>query len=227
MTTLYKLTNARSQTYGDCAWGPGIEHTASGEGDLCSSGWLHATTDPLLAVLFDPMQGKYLHKSGARLWEAEGEVGKTDRGLKVGCTRLRTVRELPVPKITTEQRVRFAILCAREVYHDPSWLAWAEGWLSGADRSESAARSAQSAAAGEAQSAWSAWSAESAARAAQSAARAARAAQSAARAAQSAARAAESAAAWSAWSAAESKQLDLAALAHEACGVTTGEASRG
>ena len=84
---LYKLTDAQAQTHGDTQWGDNVEHTAPGTGPLCSAGWIHAYTDPLLAVLLNPIHAKF---SSPRLWEADGDVGATDHGLKVGCTRLRT-----------------------------------------------------------------------------------------------------------------------------------------
>ena len=150
---LYKLTDADGKTYGDTAWGVAVEHTAPGTGALCTDGWIHCYTDPLLAVLLNPIHGHFV---SPRLWEAEGDVGKTDHGLKVGCTRLRTVRELPVPVVTTEQRIRFGILCAKAVYHETAWSEWATGWLSGADRSRSAASAASAAAAASSASSWSA-----------------------------------------------------------------------
>ena len=133
---LYKLTDRNGCTYGGCLWGEGIEHTASGEGGLCGPGWLHAYTHPLLAVVFNPIYG---HIEDPLLWEAEGDVGATDHGLKVGCTRLRTVQQIPLPEVTPEQRVRFAILCARSVCNNAAWLAWANAWLDGTDRSEESA----------------------------------------------------------------------------------------
>jgi hypothetical protein len=137
MTTLYKLTDENSRTYNDTQWGPGIEHTASGRGGLCAPGWLHAYTDPLLAVLLNPIHSDFLDP---QLWEANGDVGKTENGLKVGCTKLRTTRQLDVPRITTEHRVRFAILCAKQVYHAENFVTWADAWLNGADRSVNAAQ---------------------------------------------------------------------------------------
>ena len=154
---LYKLTDEHAQTYGGCQWGENVTHTASGEGELCGPGWIHAYTDPLLAVLLNPIHADFMNP---RLWECEGEVGKTDHGLKVGCTRLTTVREVAAPAVTTEQRVRFAILCAMEVCRDVEFVRWAETWLSNADRT--AAR----AAAAEAEAAWAAAWAARAARAA-------------------------------------------------------------
>jgi hypothetical protein len=143
MTLLYKLTRADHTTHGGCQWGEGTEHTAMGVGKLCTSGWLHAYTSPLLAVLLDPIHGNF--GAAAVLWEAEGDVGKTDHGLKVGCTWLRTSRIIPMPKVTTTQRVAFGILTSRENIAEPVWLAWAERWLSGQDRSEVAAYRARAA----------------------------------------------------------------------------------
>lgn len=133
---LYKLTDENAMTRNNTQWGPGVTHNGTGEGDLCGPGWIHAYTDPLLAVLFNPIHADF---KNPRLWEAEGDVGKTDHGFKVGCRSLTTIREISVPEITTEQRVRFAILCARQVCDDPTWMRWVDRWLSGEDRSEAAA----------------------------------------------------------------------------------------
>jgi len=160
---LYKLTNEKDQTYGKTQWGENIEHTTDGSGNLCGPGWLHAYTDPLLAILLSPIHTNF---NDPHLWEAEGDVGKTDHGLKVGCTRLRTVRRIKLPKITVEQRVRFAILCAWESCQNSQWRHWATNWLLGKDRTPAAAWAAAQAAA-----AWTAEAAEVAARAAEVAAR--------------------------------------------------------
>ncbi len=119
-----------------------------------------------------------------QLWEAEadGEF-RDDKGLKGGCTKLTTLRQIPMPTLTTTQRVRFAILCGLKVGADqvcPEWGTWANAWLKGDERSESAAEAAEAA--------WSAArAAEAAALAAWSAAEAARAAEAAARSAEAAA----------------------------------------
>ena len=159
MTTLYKLTDADGRTYGETQWGEGVTHTTDGEGELCGPGWLHAYTDPLLAVLLNPI---HANVTSPRLWECEGEVGQSDHGLKVGCTSLTTTREIPLPVVTTEQRVRFAILCAWEVCEDSAWRVWATGWLDGSDRSKAAAEAAAECTA----MAAAAWAAECAAMAA-------------------------------------------------------------
>ena len=154
MIKLYKLTDGDGQTRGGTQWGPGVSHSGTGEGELCGPGWIHAYEHPLVAVLMNPIHANF---QNPRLWEAEGEVGLRDGQIKCGCKTLTTIREIPLPSITTEMRVRFAILCAKGVCACPSWNAWADRWLSGEDRSEDASEAASKAAwAVQAAAAWAA-----------------------------------------------------------------------
>jgi len=234
---LYKLTDEHDQTYNQTQWGENVTHTVNGEGELCGPGWIHAYTDPLLAVLLNPIHANFVNP---HLWEAEGEIGKTDHGLKVGGTKVTTLTRMALPVIMMEQRVRFAILCAKHVCGDTAWNRWADDWLSGKDRAADAAWAAADAATRAAEAAadvttwaatWTAtWAADAAMWAAQTAAQAAQAAQTAADAAMwavwSAAQAAQAAqtAAWAAWAAADAAgaaataeaDIDLIAIAHEA-----------
>ena len=142
MTILYKLTNEKYQTYGATQWGPGITHRVSGDGDLCGPGWIHAYTHPLLAVLLNPIHAGF---GNPILWLGDGDVGKMDYGLKVGCTRFTTIKVVSLPQIFVEQKVCFGILCALVVCFDPAFVDWANKWLTGEDRSEAAARAAEAA----------------------------------------------------------------------------------
>ena len=143
MTKLYKLTDENWETHGHTKWGPGVTHgPTSGEGGLCGSGWLHAYTSPELALLLNPIHANFRNPV---LWEAEGEIEKSDSGLKVGVRTLTTIRILDQPEITIEHLVRFAILCALEICTKPGFAAWANAWLSGADRSAYAAYTAYAA----------------------------------------------------------------------------------
>ena len=220
---LYKLTNEKDWTHGDCQWGENITHETSGEGNLCGPGYTHWYTDPLLAILLNPIHGDF-DLASAHLWEGEGEVVQNDHGLKVGCAKATTLRRIELPHITPTQKVRFAILCAKVVVTDPEWNRWADNWLSGKDRmaqeaawaAEVAARAAEAAeaawAARAAEAVWAAraaWAAEVAAWAAQEAAEAAWAAQEAG---EVSARAAEAARA----AASTDSPLDLICLAHRA-----------
>jgi len=176
---LYKLTDEHDQTYGGCQWGPGVTVETSGKGGLCGPGFTHWYTHPLLAALLNPVHGRF-NLDTAHLWEGEGEPVKTDYGLKVGCTKATTLRRVDLPKATTAQRVRFGILCAMAVYTSVEWRAWAEGWLSGADRSKEAAWAEAARAAAAAWAAWAAAAKEAKEAAAWAAAGAARAAEAAA-----------------------------------------------
>src|SRR3990167_7152020 len=127
---LYKLTDANMQTCGGFQWKLGVETPElSGVGELCTSGWYHAYTDILLALFFDPIHGQF--GESARLFEFGGVVGKEDYGLKVGTRTGRLLREIVKPIITLTQRRAFGILCARAVYTETKWLAWANDWLTG------------------------------------------------------------------------------------------------
>ena len=55
-----------------------------------------------------------------------------------------TVREIPMPVLTTEQRVEIAIQCAlydckKRYFTSDNFIRWAERWLDGTDRSAAAA----------------------------------------------------------------------------------------
>ena len=230
MIKLYKLTDRDGQTRNGTQWGHGVSHSGTGEGELCGPGWIHAYEHPLIAVLVNPIHANI---QNPRLWEAEGEVGLRDGQIKCGCKTLTTIREIPLPSITTEMRVRFAILCAREALTAAdaackAWNAWADKWLSGEDRSAAAAAKAAAAAAkavydatGAARAAYdaAAWAAEAAEAAAASAYAAYRASWAAARSVQWAAKAAASAA-YRASLAAACCGMDLSAIAEKACAVS-------
>ena len=145
MTTLYKLTNLHSQTRSATQWGENVTHELPVRDayQLCSYQVLHAYVSPELAVLMDPIHAILL--PDAILWEVEGDVVLND-GTKVGCTRLTTLKQIPIPTITPEQRVTFAIKCALHAYKEPSWVAWAQAWLANTNRDAAAADAAYAAA---------------------------------------------------------------------------------
>lgn len=140
--TLYKLTDQNYRTLNGTQWGVGVSHTEPGNGKLCSEAYLHAYTTPLLAVLLNPIHADI---SNPVLWRALGTVEAND-GTKVGCTLLKTIKIIPLPTITLTQRLAFGILCARRVYKDKAFLAWARAWLNGKNRTAHAAYSAACAA---------------------------------------------------------------------------------
>ena len=142
----YKLTERDGTAYGGTPWGPGVRHEATGEGGLCSAGCIHCYDDRYLAALLNPIHGSF-HDPICWLFEPEGEIESDDLGLKFGPRAGTTVKRSPLPRYSTEQRVTFAILCAKAVYSDEDWNAWADAWLSGEDRTRDAASAAAAVAA--------------------------------------------------------------------------------
>ncbi len=136
---LYKLTDENDKTYNGTQWGEGVTHTADGNGELCSEHWIHAYEHPLLAVLHNPIHGGF--DNAMHMWECETTDEKPLREgyMKLGVRNLTTVRRMPVPEITIEQRIEYGIRCALVVYEAPAFVSWANDWLSGEDRSAYAA----------------------------------------------------------------------------------------
>ena len=154
----YKLTDEKNQTNDSTQWGEGITHKAIGKGnELCSPDVIHVYDHPLKAAMFNPIHANFVNP---RLWEVRVSKIVANDKRKVGVKSCTTVKEIPLPEITTEQRVKFAIYCALEVYHNKAYVKWANDWLTGKDRTRVAAEAAAEAAARVA------WAAEAAAEAA-------------------------------------------------------------
>lgn len=150
MTKLYKLTDKQGRTRAgednELTWPVGVAHKTAGTGTrLGTADVIHAYEHPLIAVLMNPVHAD-LNPNTMRLFVAEGEIVAREGQLKCGVHALKIVEEIPVPALTTEQRIKFAILCAKSVCKDAEWNAWADKWLSGEDRSARSARSAWAAA---------------------------------------------------------------------------------
>jgi hypothetical protein len=217
LRTLYKFTDSNLTTQNNTQWVLGEWKETNGiQQELCNSSWLHAYEDIYVAAF---MYLAHVNYSNPRFFKAEGDGAFLSDGTKCGVTKLRLVEEIPLPTITTKQSVKIAILCALEVYHEASFVTWANNWLSGKDRSENAAWAVARAAARAADAARAAAYADAAYNAARAAAWAASnaacadcvacyAAEAAARAAADTAYNATYAAAW----ALQSKSFDLSAI---------------
>lgn len=147
METVYKLTDKDNRTrpgmYNETFWGEGVTHTELGAKELCGPGWIHAYTSPILAVLLNRAHANFDEKT-MQLWGCQAEVGLR-RADKIGCTVLTTVKKIDFPVFTLIQKQAFAILVAKAVYREDSFQLWADGWLSGKDRSANAAYAAYAA----------------------------------------------------------------------------------
>ena len=137
---VYKLTDQNFKTFNDTIWGENVTHKTSGESVLCTDGWLHYYHHPILAILLNPIHANI---ENPILWKAKAE-GKhlDDHGLKGGCTKLTTIKQITIPIISPEQKIKFAILSTKKVCNHHQWNQWADNWLSGKDRSKKSAKNA-------------------------------------------------------------------------------------
>jgi len=140
----YKLTDKNHETTNHTKWGEGITHKATGRGkDLCSEAVIHCYDHPLKAAFFNCIHASF---DEPILWEGKAVRIVANDQTKIGCKQFTTERIIPLPQITTEQRVTIAILCAKEVYKDSGWNKWADSYLNNKDRSSRAAYAAADAA---------------------------------------------------------------------------------
>lgn len=144
-TRMFKLTNQNKCSFGGTQWAEGSTHHAPGEGELCTAGWIHVYDSALKAVFMNPIHAAF---ENPVLWECEvwGNTKADAANLKHGVQHCTTLRQVPLPGLTIEQRIEIAIRVTLCVYEDPAFQSWAESWLSGLDRTEAAAEAAAKAA---------------------------------------------------------------------------------
>jgi hypothetical protein len=141
---IYKLTDRAGYTRrgepGATMWEVGRRYGAhEGDGLSFERGFYDVYTDPLVGLFLNPI---HANVKNPQLWEGETpEIIIDQRGVKAVVRELVLVRELQVPEIAPEQRIRFAIFCAASVIPNRNriWHSWARDWLSGADRTEEVA----------------------------------------------------------------------------------------
>ena len=132
-----KLTDADGTTHGATRWDEGVRHSAApGKLELCTPTCIHFYEDELLAALMNPAHGNFKDPLAFR-FEPEGKV--VSDGTRSGCRAGTTMERVSIPIVSRNQRIRFAILCALEVYEERGFVEWANGWLSGKDRTTKSA----------------------------------------------------------------------------------------
>jgi hypothetical protein len=105
----------------------------------------------VLAAFLSPGHG--LAADYTRCFRAEAYGETVTDGAKIGARSMMLVEEVEYPQPTTEQRIYFAILCARaaarisKVGLPSRWRSWADRWIDGTDRSRDAADKASAVAA--------------------------------------------------------------------------------
>jgi hypothetical protein len=142
---LYKLTDSDDRTFGNTKWGENIIHRAAGQvvskddptkvmndkPSLCSSYWLHAYTNPVIAILVSPMHVDFVNPN---LWVCTGKPKIMDADGKVGCTKLTTHYRMVCPIVSETTRICWAMRCLSKVYKEDAFNLWANNWVSGYER---------------------------------------------------------------------------------------------
>ena len=143
MPIRYKLTDNDMRTNG-FQWELNKDYEIKSKGgELCTSAYFHFYLHPLLAVLHNP---NHANIGNPRIFKAEvGGESLTDGQMKEGWKKAKLIKEIPLPKITVEQKIKYGIYCALEVYKDESFVNWANNWLSGKDRTVDSAHAAYAA----------------------------------------------------------------------------------
>ena len=118
--------------------GTGVTHSASeADGPLCSKSWIHYYRHPLLAAFMNSVHGGFKQPI---IWSVKVEGATKHAGqLKSGAKSVTTLQKIDLPLITAEQRVEIAVRCALLQYKEPTFVSWAEDWISGKARSAWAA----------------------------------------------------------------------------------------
>ena len=166
MAYAYKLLSQKMTSRNNTKWeiGKAIEISKEFSGnELCSNQLLHCYASPEIAVFMNPAHANI---SEPRLFRIRCSKILADDGTKQGCKKQTLLKELPLPEISVEQRIKIAILCATEVYKEPNFLVWEENWNTGKDRTATSAKAADSAASDSAAADSASYAAYSAAKAA-------------------------------------------------------------
>jgi hypothetical protein len=143
MKTCFKITDKYLCTYNGFQYTPlQRAEVEAYTGELCTAGVLHAYKTAEDAVFFDPIHGEFFYAPGARLWRCVYDGAEVFDGTKLGVGNLTLIEEVPIPTLTLEQRVECGIRAALSVCTETAFVAWAEKWLSGEDRSADAAEAA-------------------------------------------------------------------------------------
>jgi len=141
MIAYIKVTDINGRTLGETQWAPGVRHEcANPHWPLvpCSCGAIHCYAGDTeeealaLAAFMNPAHSGY---DCPRAWRCEPEGEVIDIGDKAICRVLTVIEEVSLPKPTLEQRVEFAVRTTLMINQPTDHVAWAENWLSGADRS--------------------------------------------------------------------------------------------
>jgi hypothetical protein len=140
MQKYYKLLSKEMTSYKDTKWEIGVPISILKEGNtMCSDEVLHCYNHPLLAVFLNSIHADIKEP---KLFEIKVDEIVNNDGLKFASKSQTLINEIPLPEISSEQRIEIGIKIAKTVYKDEKWNEWTDKWLSGENRSITAADAA-------------------------------------------------------------------------------------
>lgn len=107
-----------------------------------AAGYSPAYSSPTLAAIMRPVH-EYDAPGPVEARRVLASVISSD-GLRLRIGRVTYCDAATLPELSPEARITFAILCARSVCRRPGFLEWADGWLTGRDRTKATAFAALS-----------------------------------------------------------------------------------
>ncbi len=138
---LYKVTDDHDRSTDGLEWAEGVTHHTSGKGGPEGDGWILCYASPKLAALLNPFNERIAR---AHLWQVAVGGSQEPEGTQIPCTEATALKQHPLPKLSSEDRARFAVLATREAYRSGLFAnefdEWSRTWLAGKDRSADAAR---------------------------------------------------------------------------------------
>jgi len=145
MQKYYKLLSKEMTSHNNTKWEIGVPISILKEGNtMCSGEVLHCYNHPLLAVFLNPIHANIKEP---RLFEIEVDKIVNSDGLKFASKSQTLLKEIPLPEISLQKKIEIGIKIVKTVNKNEKWNLWADQWLSGENRSITAADAAAYAAA--------------------------------------------------------------------------------
>jgi hypothetical protein len=134
--TRYLLTNADHTTWRGNQIDTGRSvFSSNSENNVIATNADELGDSPLVAIMLNPWHAQIDQQKMLEIEISQIDVVKNDPHINL------LVRESELPSVTTDQKIVFGLMVIQEVYQKSVFNEWADGWISGSDRSaESAGR---------------------------------------------------------------------------------------
>jgi len=132
--TRYLLTNADHSTWRGSQIGTGRSiFRSNAENNVINKNADELGDSPLVAIMLNPWHAQIDQQKMLEIEFSQIDVVKNDPRVNM------LVRETELPSVTTDQKIVFGLMVIQEVYQNTVFNKWADGWISGSDRSAESA----------------------------------------------------------------------------------------